>query len=158
MSYPHENDIRRWLENWVRWSPGSFGKSQWAGSVASSNVFAGAPVPIMSGSAADTQDALKRMDRTESRLLTQYHLGRGGPSVMAKRRKISLDTLERQLHDAHHHFWDLRQTLREAYQAAGESNAKTSKESTQRRRTTAYEDIGRRLQKNRTKPTDGGAR
>lgn len=154
MSYPHEAQIRVWLENWVRWSPGTFGKSQWSDAV-SSRVYDGAPVPIMSGEAADTQDALQRMDRTGRRLLVQHHLGNVPARILARRRKISMDTLERQLRDVHARFYQLRWDLKATARKVGVENAVSAGTSLQRRRTTVEHDVERiRLQRDQTKPTD----
>jgi hypothetical protein len=157
MSYPHEGYIRRWLENWVRWSPGSFGKSTW-GAAATSHVYDGAPIPIMGGEAKDTQDALQRLDRDERRLLVQFHLGRASVSALAKRRRISLDTIERRLREAHENFYRVRGELVEHARAASRANATTVGTSLHRRRTTSYENVGALLRRDQNKPTDDDSR
>jgi hypothetical protein len=123
MSYPHQQEIGLWLKNWVCWTPTSFGQSQWRDTV-SSHVYDGAPVPIMSGEASDTQDALARMDRGERGLLMQFHLGSAPVRVLAKRRRVSMDTVERQLHSAHHHFYEIRWRLKTDAQAVAAENAR----------------------------------
>lgn len=155
MAYPHEAQIRRWLENWVRWSPGTVGKSQWSG-LPSSHVYEGAPIPIMSGEAADTQDALKRCGRDDSRLLTRYHLGRGTVASMARHRRISLATLSRRLHDAHQRFYELRCAMCAALRHTGQANALVHSDRGGRRRTTVDADVRKRLQRVRARPPGGG--
>lgn len=107
MPYPHEGQVRAWLENWGRWSPETFGRRQWADAVRTS-AFHSAPIPVLGGEAADTQLAVQRLDREERRALIQYHFGRDTVARMARRRRVSLDTLERLLHRAHQRFYELR--------------------------------------------------
>lgn len=124
MTYPHELEIRQWLENWHRWSPGTFGKSQWR-DAPSSNVFDGAPIPVMGGEAADTQAALNRMERGERRALERYHLAPGSMTRHARALGISTRTLRRRLADAHHHFYELRWAIRQTAKAVAAGNRST---------------------------------
>lgn len=157
MTYPHEAEVRRWLENWSRWSPGAYGMSQWRDAVSSSG-YHSASVPIMGGEAGDTQRALDRVCRTERSALEQYHLRGGTMGQKAKRLRISRSTLERRLHAGHHHFYELRVALRVSAQTAAARNAQLSAEGRQGLQRKTAEFTGKRLRALGAKPPEGGSR
>jgi hypothetical protein len=159
MTYPHEAEIRQWLENWGRWSPGGAagGASQWRDAVDSTG-YRSAAIPIMGGEAGDTQRALDRMAREERSALEQYHLRAGSMSSKAKRLRISTSTLKRRLHAAHHHFYEFRWAVRHGDRVTAETNAKLATEGRQvLQRKTA--DMGQvRLRARPPKPPEGSSR
>jgi hypothetical protein len=157
MTYPHEDEVRRWLENWSRWSPGSFGMSQWRDAVNTSG-YHQTPIPVMGGEAGDTQRTLDRMDREERSALHQYHLRPGSMAKKAKRLGISKRTFERRLHAAHLHFYEFRWAVRQAASVAGNRNAELSRVGRQGLQRKTAEFVGNRLRTIRPKPTDGGSR
>ncbi|MBK8916420.1 MAG: hypothetical protein IPM64_17785 [Phycisphaerales bacterium] len=126
MSYPHEGEIRRHLENWARWSPESYRASMWRDQIDMSG-YRQAPIPIMGGEAGDTHAALARMDARERSALEQYHLRPGTLRVKARRLRISIATLSRRLKAAHHHFHELRWAVRHGAVRAGAENARIAK-------------------------------
>jgi hypothetical protein len=117
VTYPHETEVARWLENWSRWSPGAYGMSQWRDAVSSSAIIR-RPCPVMGGEAADTQRALDRMVRAERSALEQYHLA-AAPWGRRRSAENSRRTLYALLHAAHHHFYELRWTLRDSADYGG---------------------------------------
>ena len=157
MSYPHQAEIRQWLENWARWSPGTFGQSQWR-EATSSRVFESGPIPVMGGEAADTHQALQRLGREERSLLTGYHLSRVPIAKMARRRKISMDTLERRLHAVHEAFYEQRRAVRHEGQRAAARNREAAPARTPRATTTAWEDVKRLVRAAKKKLSEENSR
>lgn len=135
MSYPHQQQVHQWLEEMHRWSPpGMGGGGQWSAAIESSG-YRVAPVPIMGGEAADTQEALKRMDQKERVALEVFHVGRGHFTAKAAQLGMSKRTLHRRLHDAHQHFWEIRCAYVADLVAASKANREAAAGSKTARRT-----------------------
>jgi hypothetical protein len=157
MSYPHEAQVKLWLENWARWSPGTYGASQWRDAVETTG-YRSAPIPIMGGEAGDTQRALDRMDRKERSALDQYHLRSGSMTAKAKRLRISKATLVRRLSAGHHHFYELRWAVCQEAREASRRNADASAVGRQGLQRKTAEFTGKRSKSLGGKPPEGSSR